>query len=349
MERLIISSLRQSAGKTSLIVGLAKALNMKMGYMKPFGERFLYKKKRLWDYDSALITQIFKMEGSPEEMSIGFHHLQLFYALDETAIKAKLLDTFHSLSNNKEIFFVEEGKDISYGTSVHLDARTVTKVLDGQLLLVVSGNENTIIDDIGFIATGMALDRTHFKGVVINKVTNMQDFADSYLPIIKKMGVPILGIIPYCPELTYFSVEYLVDRIFAKVLAGESGLQHQIRNTLVGSLGADAAVQSSLFEDRHKALIISGDRSDLILNAIEYRIAAVILTNNVIPSPAIISKAENGGVPLLLVPSDTIETARQIDGIEPLTTSNDIGKITIIEKMVRENVDMQRIIQKASL
>jgi uncharacterized protein len=349
MERLIISSLRQSAGKTSLIIGLARVLKMKMGYMKPFGERFLYKKKRLWDYDAALITQIFNMEDNPKEMSIGFHHLQLFYALDENAIKAKLLDTFHCLSNDKEIFFVEEGNDISYGTSVHLDARAVTKDLDGQLLLVVSGNENTIIDDIGFIATGMTLDRTHFKGVVINKVTNMQDFTESYLPIIKKMEVPILGIIPYCPDLTYFSVEYLADRIFAKVLAGESGLQHQIRNTLVGFAGADAAVQSSLFEDRHKALIVSGDRSDLILKAIEYRIAAVILTNNVIPSPAVISKADNGGVPLLLVPSDTIETARQIDGIEPLTTSKDTGKIAVIEKMVRENVDIQSIIQKASL
>jgi uncharacterized protein len=347
MERLIISSLRQSAGKTSLIIGLAKALNMKAGYMKPFGERFLYKKKRLWDYDAALISQIFNLGDNPEDMSIGFHHLQLFYALDENAINAKLLDTFNNLSNNKEIVFVEEGKDLSYGTSVHLDAKTVTKVLDGQLLVVVSGDENTIIDDIGFLASGMTLDRTHFKGVVINKVTNMQDFADSYLPIIKKMGVPILGIIPYCPELTYFSVEYLANRIFAKVLTGESGLQHQIRNTLVGSMGTDAAIKGSLFEDRHQALIVSGDRSDLILNAIEYRIAAVILTNNIIPSPTIISKAENAGVPLLLVPSDTLETARQIDGIEPLTTSNDTGKITVIEKMVRENVDIQLITQKS--
>jgi BioD-like phosphotransacetylase family protein len=347
MERLIISSLRQSAGKTSLIVGLAKALNMKAGYMKPFGERFLYKKKRLWDYDAALITQIFNLGDNPEDMSIGFHHLQLFYALDENAINAKLVDTFNRLSNNKEIVFVEEGKDISYGTSVHLDAKAVTKVLDGQLLLVVSGDENTIIDDIGFIANGMTIDRAHFKGVVINKVTNMQDFADSYLPIIKKMGVPILGIIPYCPELAYFSVEYLADRIFAKVLTGEAGLQHQIRNTVVGSIGADVAVKSSLFEDRHKALIVSGDRSDLILNAIEYRFAAVILTNNIIPSSTIISKAENGGVPLLLVPSDTIETARQIDGIEPLTTSNDSGKIAIIEQMVQKHVDVQLIVKTA--
>jgi BioD-like phosphotransacetylase family protein len=349
MERLIISSLRQSAGKTSLIIGLAKALNMKLGYMKPFGERLLYKKKRLWDYDSALITEIFNLKENPEDMSIGCHHLRLFYTLDEIATKAKLLEEFNRLSNNKDIVFVEAGKDISYGTSVYLDARTLTKVLDGQLIFVLSGDENTIIDDIGFIAGGLTIDRTRFKGVVINKVVNMDDFADSYLPIIKKMGVPILGIIPYCPELTYFTVEYLANRIFAKVLTGESGLQHQVKHILVGSMGADAAVKSHFFEDRHQALIVSGDRSDMILNAIEYNIAAIILTNNIFPSPAIISKAENKGVALLLVPSDTHETAKQIDNIEPLPTKNDTEKIAIIEKMVQKHVDIQLVTKPALL
>jgi len=347
MQRLIISSLRQSAGKTSLIIGLAKALNMKMGYMKPFGERFLYKKKRLWDYDAALITQIFNLEETPEDMSIGFHHLQLFYSLDETSTNEKLLKTLKHVSTNKDIVFVEAGKDVSYGTSVHLDAKTLTNVLDGQHLVVISGDENTIIDDIGFIAGGMTMDRARFRGVVINKVANMDDFIDSYMPIIKKMGVPILGIIPHCPELAYFSVEYLADRIFAKVLTGDSGLKNQVRDILVGSISADAALKSSLFEDRHKALIVGGDRSDMIINAVERGIAAIILTNNIVPSPAVIAKVEDKGVSLLLVSSDTHETARQIDNIEPLPTRNDTEKIAVIEQMVKKHVDIQQITKAA--
>ena len=349
MERLIISSLRQNAGKTSLIIGLAKALNLKLGYMKPFGERFLYKKKRLWDYDSALITQIFHLEESPEDMSIGGHHLRLFYSLDEKATKAKLLETFQELSEGKEIVFVEAGKDISYGTSVFLDARTVTNVLNGQLIFVVSGDENTIVDDIGLIAGGLNIDRAHFKGVVINKVVNMADFTESYLPIIKKMGVPVLGIIPHCPELTYLTVDYLADQIFAKVLTGESGPnQQQIRNILVGSMGAKAAAKGRFFEERRQALIVSGDRTEMILNAIESRIAAIVLTNNVVPSPAIISKAENKAVTLLLVSSDTHQTARQIDAIEPLVTKNDAEKIALIEEMVKKYVDLPALTRPVS-
>jgi BioD-like phosphotransacetylase family protein len=37
MEKLVVTSMRQSAGKTSAIIGIAKALNKKVGYMKPFG------------------------------------------------------------------------------------------------------------------------------------------------------------------------------------------------------------------------------------------------------------------------------------------------------------------------
>ncbi len=56
MDKVVIGSMRKSAGKTSIIVGIAGALKKKMAYLKPFGERLLYRKKRLWDYDSALIT-----------------------------------------------------------------------------------------------------------------------------------------------------------------------------------------------------------------------------------------------------------------------------------------------------
>jgi BioD-like phosphotransacetylase family protein len=59
MEKVVIASMRKGAGKTSTIVGIAGALNRKMAYVKPFGDRMLYRKKRLWDYDSALISSLF--------------------------------------------------------------------------------------------------------------------------------------------------------------------------------------------------------------------------------------------------------------------------------------------------
>jgi hypothetical protein len=251
------------------------------------------------------------------------------------------------IGKNKDLVFVEAGKDIFYGTSVYLNAISLAKIVEGQLLIMVSGDEDTIIDDTSFLKKYIRMDGFHFMGVVINKVVNINDFNDVYLPMIRQMGIPVLGVIPVIPELTYFSAQYLADRMFAKVLAGESGLNRQVRNIVVGSMGGDSAMKSPLFQDNHQVVIASGDRSDLILMSLENNVAAIILSNNIVPPPVILSKAETLGIPLLLVSTDTHETARQIDGIEPLPTKDDIEKINIIEKMVTSHVDLEAFVKSA--
>jgi BioD-like phosphotransacetylase family protein len=349
MDKYVVTSMRPSGGKTSLIIGLAKALKKKMGYLKPFGERLLYKKKRLWDYDVSLMTHIFNLDDNPEDMSIGFHHSKLIYSLDEKSTEAKLLEALDRISKNKDLIFVEAGKDISYGTSVYLDAISLTKIVEGQLIIMVSGDEDTIIDDMSFLKKYIRMDGFHFMGVVINKVVNIDNFNDVYLPKIRQMGIPVLGVIPSFPSLAYFSAQYLADQMFAKVLAGESGLNRQVRNIVVGSMGGDSAMKGPLCQDHHQVVITSGDRSDLILMSLEKNVAAIILSNNIVPSPVILSRAEALGIPLLLVPTDTHKTARQIDGIEPLPTKDDIEKIDIIEKMVTAHIDLKAFTKSAQV
>ena len=62
MKSLIVASTRESAGKTSMLVGLAGVLDRRFGYIKPLGDRFLYRKKRLWDYDAALFARLLELE-----------------------------------------------------------------------------------------------------------------------------------------------------------------------------------------------------------------------------------------------------------------------------------------------
>ncbi len=90
MNKVIIASLRKNAGKTSIMVGLTKAQNKKIGYLKPFGDRLIYKKKRLWDYDSALIANIFGLSETPEDMSIGFDYSKLRYIYDKKTTREKV-------------------------------------------------------------------------------------------------------------------------------------------------------------------------------------------------------------------------------------------------------------------
>ena len=86
MKSLIVASTRENAGKTSTIIALARILGKRFGYLKPLGDRFLYRKKRLWDYDASLLTQLFGLGEEPETISIGFDHSKLRYMYERGSI-----------------------------------------------------------------------------------------------------------------------------------------------------------------------------------------------------------------------------------------------------------------------
>ena len=190
----------------------------------------------------------------------------------------------------------------------------------------------------------MDLSGINFKGVIINKVQNMDDFKETYLPRIQEIGVPVLGVIPYQKELTYFSVNYLSERLFAKVITGEDYLNRTVKNIFIGAMSVNAALQQPLLKKEGSLIIAGGDRTDMILLALDYHAVGIILTNNVVPPSHIISKASERNVPLLLVTYDTYETARRIDSMEPLMTRDEKQKIELLGKLIQENVNIQETV-----
>jgi uncharacterized protein len=343
MKNLIIGSLSEGAGKTSFIVGLAKATGQKFGYLKPFGDRLIYRKKRLWDYDAALITNIFGLEQSSEDMTIGFEHSKLRYMYDEASTKSKLLEMGRNLGDDNPVLFVEGGKDLTYGSSIRLDTLSLAKHMGGKLILVVSGDEGKIIDEITFLKKYVDMAGLDF-GLIINRVANLEDYKNTHLPDIKDMGIQVLGVIPCDQELNYVNVGFIAEKLQARVIAGEGGLNKRVRHVFVGAMSGDAASRLPLFRIENKLAITGGDRSDMIVAALESSTSGIILTNNIIPPQNIIAKAADKNIPLLLVPFDTFRTAKQVDDMTPLLTKDDTMRIDLLQKLIEQNVDIKAIL-----
>jgi BioD-like phosphotransacetylase family protein len=343
MDKVVIGSMRKSAGKTSMIVGIAGALNKKMAYLKPFGDRTLYHKKRLWDYDSALVTHIFGLQEDPVDMSIGFDHSKLRYMYDEEGTRQKLQESIAHVASDKEILFTEGGKDLTYGLSVFLDTLSLTRYTASRLFVVVGGDEDAILDDILFLKKHVDLAGIHLGGIIVNKVQNLEAFRDTHFPVIHKMGVPVIGVIPYQSALTYFSVHYLADQLFAKVITGEGGLKKVVKNILIGAWSANVFLQDPAFKKEGKLVITGGDRTDMILASLESDTSGIILTNNILPPPNIISKAAERDIPLLMVFSDTFQTAKQIENLEPLLTKDDTDKVELLKNLCQKHLDLSAI------
>lgn len=344
MKNLVIASLRPCAGKTSIILGLAGAMEKSFGYMKPFGERVLYRKKRLLDYDSALVKNLFELDEDPEDMSLGFDHSKLRFMYDMESIKERIGEMAAHNGQGKEVLLVEAGKDLMYGSSVNLDAFTLTETLDARLVLVISGEDDTIVDDLTFLKEHISIDEDRFAGIIINKVKDIEDFQETNQDKIDSLDLKIIGLVPFQKELTYLSMNYVSEVLFAKVLAGEENMENNVEEIYIGAMSGDAAVKNPLFSRSGKLIITSGDREDMCLAALSSNTAGIILTNNILPSTKIINMAKENKVPLLLVPGDTFRTAKQIDDMERLITKEDHTKKSIIIESINKNVDLDKLI-----
>ena len=341
MKSLIVASTREDAGKTNTIIALARILGKRFGYLKPLGDRFLYRKKRLWDYDASLLTQLFGLGEEPETISIGFDHSKLRYMYDRTAIFEEFNRIVNHVGVDREAVFIECGKDLAYGASVYLDPLTISQETGAPVLILVGGGENEIADDLAFIHRFVGSDEANVAGVIINKVVQMEDFCQVHLPEIEKLGVNVLGVLPYQGEFSTVSLATVADKLFAKVLAGENGLQNRVKSVVVGAMSVGAALVNSHINDPDKLVITSGDRSDMILAMMETEgTAGIVLTNNIIPPANIVAKASGQNVPLLVVSGDTYSTALQVEKIRPLLRAEDQGQIAKFTAMMSDHVDV---------
>jgi BioD-like phosphotransacetylase family protein len=92
-------------------------------------------------------------------------------------------------------------------------------------------------------------------------------------------------------------------------------------------------------------MVTSGDRSDMLLASFEDKCtAAIVITNNIRPPQNILDKADAAKIPVLMVPIGVYETARQIESLTPLITAKDTGEISLMERLVKENVDIDALL-----
>ena len=150
----------------------------------------------------------------------------------------------------------------------------------------------------------------------------------------------VLGIVPHRAELGYYSLRFLADKLFAKVLTCERNLGKIVKHIFIGAMAGDTAMQKPFFRKSDKLIITGGDRTDMILAAIETNSAGILLTNNILPPANILARVEESGIPMLLANTDTNEAARRIAGLQPLLTIEDRDRIELLRDLVGAHINV---------
>lgn len=340
MKNLIISSTEEEAGKTTMGLGIAMSEPSKYNYFKPFGDRPIYKKKRLIDYDAKLFKNILNLEEEYEKFCIGFDHSKIKYSYDKETVRNIIVERIEELSRNRESVIIETGIDWRFGSSVSLDPASLYDMIEAEVIIVAAGSRVNIVDDLTASARYFEALDIPIKGAILNKVDSVEDIRNFALPDIKDIGIEVMGIIPYIDELDLTRVRFINDMLFGKVLAGDEGLDKIVEHVFVGALSVGEMVRKPQFHKERKLMVTGGDRSDVILASLDENTSGIVLTNDIIPPSNIISKADRAGIPLIVIPLNTYEAAKRLEKMDTITTIEDDFKIQKIKELVTPNIKL---------
>ncbi|MEF8873784.1 MAG: DRTGG domain-containing protein [Candidatus Thermoplasmatota archaeon] len=341
MKNIIISSTEKDAGKTTIGLGMALSTDRSLNYFKPFGDRPIYKKKRLIDYDAKLFKNVLDLDTDYEKFCIGFDHSKIKYAYDETTIQEKIRGRVEELLEGKDGVVIETGEHWGLGSSIGLDPMSLSNMVDSEVLLVASDSGTDIADKLTTASRYFEKNGTDVKGVVLNKVESLEEMEDFVVDEIEDLGLDVLGIVPDISSLDLTRMRFINDMLFGKVVAGEEGLDNIVENVYVGALSADEMVRNPAFQEKRKLMVTGGDRADVVLASLEEGTSGIILTNDIIPPSNIISRADRANIPLISVPIDTYEAAKRIERMDTITTIEDDFKIKKIREEVCPRLDVE--------
>ncbi len=97
-------------------------------------------------------------------------------------------------------------------------------------------------------------------------------------------------------------------------------------------------------------IVTPGDREDIILSIIaaeglakERAIAGLILTRNLRPHPKLMEMIQQTQIPVITCEQESYHVASKINNMTVKTLPSDEDKISIIKRLITENVDLDAI------
>jgi BioD-like phosphotransacetylase family protein len=347
MKPLVITSTRTAAGKTTVGLGIGLNTDLKLGYFKPFGDHLVYSKKHLMDLDTMVYGEWLGQDCVNEECCMGFDPEKITSHWIPEEVSGVLKKMYDQCAEEKDVVFVETARNFSYGGMMGLDSTTICKTLGADMLLVADGNVDLIVDKT--LAVSKCLENNaNLVGVVINKCgeNDRARLDETGIQVLEKAGIDVLGVLSRQPLLECIDVDQILEKLNAKLVAGSVGEKRPVETVLVGALTADQAMKKPTFHQENKLVITGGDRLDLIFASLDGLTSGILLTNNIVPHPKVMAKADELGIPILSVPMDTYTTAKAVHKMIADIIPSDTEKKEVIRDMVGKTLNIKSILER---
>ena len=356
--RIFVAATRMDDGKTTTSVGLFSAFQQRfprIGFIKPVGQRFIEIEGAKIDEDTVLINETYHPHTplkamSPIAVEPDFTRRYLSGGITHQ-LHDRVRTAFDIAAWEKDFVIIEGTGHAGVGSVFDLSNATVAKLLKSKVIIVSRAGIGRPIDEISL---NLALFEKHgveVIGAIINKV-NPEKMAmlKEYATLgLAKLGLPLLGMIPMHTELHKPTVNQACLRLKGQFIAGAQHKRRRVSRIGIGAMSCRNA--ESLFQPG-TLIITPGDREDLIMMILHEdcgpsprgHLAGVVLTDGILPPESVMQLIRECSIPFISTTADISCATTTIGRMTVKTEVGDRDKIGVIQKLIQEHVQVDRIV-----
>jgi len=356
--RLFVAATSQNDGKTSCSIGLMKGLcgyAHSVGFIKPVGQRYVMVGVDQVDEDAVLIQRIYNIPASVKDLNPvavpqyftreylddpDGHHPALITAIDQA---------FTRVAANNDLIIIEGTGHAGVGSVFDLSNAQVARQLQAKVIIVTLGGIGHPVDEVALNRCLFEREGVEVIGVIANKVLpdKLEQTREYLSKALDRMGLPLLGVIPYAQRLTLPTIQQITDALKARVIHNPDRLDNVVSNVVIGAMTPHNAL--TFVRDR-TLLIVPGDRDDIVLAAAsmdvlrdDIHLAGLLFTGGILPQPQTLDLLSRTRIPALAVDGATYESAARVQKLTVKIQVTDEEKIQLAESMVNEYVDLEML------
>ncbi|MGD8237216.1 MAG: AAA family ATPase [Armatimonadota bacterium] len=356
---LFIAATGQHSGKTTVSLGLIRAFTrrgLKVGYMKPVGQRTVEVDGVVVDEDVSLIDATYGAGASaaaagPVTVPPGFT-AEFLNGGDSKPLAEKIREGYAEVGRDQDIVIIEGTGHAGVGAVIELSNASVAQLLGSRAIIITGGGIGKPIDEFALNVALFERDNVPILGAVANKV--IPDKLDKVRAYVEKglaaTGHRLFGAIPLRESLSETTVAQLVDELGAEVVSGEAHLDAHIRRYVVGAASAHRMMAHF---GKGVLAIVPGDRDDLVLAALSsavvgetgrYSVSALCLTGGVLPHENIMRIIRRAETPVIALDAGTFVAASKIDDVVAKIRPGETQKIRLANVLVEKYVDVDGLL-----
>jgi BioD-like phosphotransacetylase family protein len=343
---IYVTSTQRFSGKTALCVGLLhwfQRQGFAVGYMKPISTTARIIHDQIVDEDAQFVKSTFNLPDPQETMVpvlLTEQQVERILSGGTEDFIPRVTGAYHAIARDKDIVVFEGGASLLEGWIINLAPPHLSQFLGTRELVVVPYMESLqVVDDL--LTARLRLGKSMLGGVINSVPQHRLDFVQGKVkPFVERHDVPIFATLPKDRVLMSVSVEELRDGLGGEVLCAQRALNELVEHLMVGAMSAESAL-TYFRRESNMAVVTGGDRPDIQLAALETSTRCLILTGNLRPSPLIIGRAEERGVPIILTHHDTLTAIEVIENFFGKTRFHQEKKVRHFENLLDKYLDFE--------